>query len=343
MEAWLETFGDALQPELLLFEAGSQIVGACILVWRRQWVRGWLPLRRVYLNCAGEGENLYIEYNALVAHPAWEEAAAQALAVFLQGRGWDELVLPGISAQPVLWKLRSGLGREEVTEDICRYVDLARLRRDAASFDSALSSNTRQQIRRSQRLYEEAHGPCSVHPAQTAGEAAAMCAELAQLHTAAWQDRGKTGAFDSPGFMAFHRTLIRGAFPAGGAQVLRVAAGEETLGLLYYFVYRARVYFYQSGFRYAADNRLKPGLLAHYLAIRYYLEQSTEEEYDFLAGDSQYKRSLANASRVLYWSSVRRQTIPTLLFYGLRSLKDRYADMVAKRSRTSESPLRARE
>jgi CelD/BcsL family acetyltransferase involved in cellulose biosynthesis len=339
VEAWLATFGNALNPELLVFESGGETVGACLLVWRTQWIKH-LPVRRVYLNCSGEDQSVYIEYNALLAQPAWEERVAAALAGFLRRRRWDELVLPGMADQPVLRKL-AALGQEEADAQVTRYVDLGRLRNESATYDSALSSNTRQQVRRSQRLYEETYGPCSVRAAQTGDEALAMCAELGELHNAAWQDRGKPGAFSSARFRLFHETLIRQAFPSGAAQLLRIEAGAEVIGVLYNFVYRGRVYFYQSGFRYTQDNRLKPGLVAHSLAIRYYLEQSTAEEYDFLAGDSQYKRSLATDSRTLCWSSVRRATVPTLLFYGLRSLKHTYVRLLRKDSRRTGPAVRA--
>lgn len=50
---------------------------------------------------------------------------------------------------------------------------------------------------------------------------------------------------------------------------------------------------------------MKPGLLAHALAIQYYAENG-RAEYDFLAGDSQYKRSLTSQSRPLNWSVLYR-------------------------------------
>ena len=341
VKSWLAVFGEDLGPEFVLFESEAAIVGACILVSRRQSVR-MLPVRRIYLNCSGEDEALYIEYNALIAHPEWEEPVADALAAFLKRRGWDELLLPGMVDQPAIRTLRA-LGNEEVAESVCRYIDLGGLRRNSATFDSALSSNTRQQIRRSQRLYEEAHGACFVRGAQTTEEALSMLEQLGELHNSAWNDRGKPGAFSLPRFNAFHQTLIRAAFSSGGAQLLQIGAGAETLGVLYNFHYRGRVYFYQSGFRYSSDNRLKPGLLAHYLAVRHYLEHSAVEEYDFLAGDSQYKRSLATGSRTLAWSSVRRKTVLTTLFYGLRSLKHTYAGIVAKGSRRDQPPVPAGE
>ena len=103
--------------------------------------------------------------------------------------------------------------------------------------------------------------------------------------------------------------------------LLEVSAGTELIGALYGFVDHGRLYFYQSGFHYETDNRLKPGFLTHYLAIRHYLEQSTVNEYDFLAGDSQYKRSFATETRPLYWIVVRRSTVPSILFRSLRWVK----------------------
>jgi hypothetical protein len=97
------------------------------------------------------------------------------------------------------------------------------------------------------------------------------------------------------------------------------------------------VFCYQSGLHYSSDNRLKPGFLTHYLAIRHCLEQTALQEYDFLAGDSQYKRSLTTANRPLSWIVVRRLTVPTLLFRALRWVKRKYVQILEK-SRRKDQP-----
>ncbi len=331
VDAWMSTFASELNPELLVFEAGGQVVGSCLLVWRRQWVKG-VPMRRVYLNCAGENEadTTFIEYNGLLARPHREQEVADALVTVLKDRPWDELLLAGVYDQPAIRAIADPLGTEEAAEKPSPYVDLKRLRRDSVEFDSVLSPNTRQQVRRAQRLYEQASGPCSVNIAGTIEEALAMFAEMAGMHQIAWRNRGQPGVFNSPAFVSFHERLIRAAFPGGRVQLLRVQAGSETVGVLYSFIYRGRLYFYQSGFHYRADNRMKPGLLTHHLAIRHCLQQTALEEYDFLSGDSQYKRSLATDSRVLRWSLVRRRTLPVLVFFGLRSLKRACAGILGK-------------
>jgi hypothetical protein len=319
VDCWLATFGEDLKPDLLTFVNQEDVIGCCLLVWRTEWVRG-IPLRRVYLNCAGEddADSTCIEYNSVLSFPGYADQVAEALGNFLRNRGWDELLLQGMVEHSPICTVASSLGSDEISIRPSHYCDFRQIRINDFGFDSALSSNTRRQIQRSQRLYEQQSGPCSFRVACTAQEASEIFVRLIDLHQLAWKDRGLPGAFASPQFTRFHRRLIQVAIAQNRIILMEVRAGSETIGALYGFLHYGKVYFYQSGFRYAADARLKPGLLTHYLAIRYCLDQPALNEYDFLAGDSQYKRSLATASRPLRWIVVRRVTLPSLLFRGLR-------------------------
>src|SRR5206468_187238 len=103
---------------------------------------------------------------------------------------------------------------------------------------------------------------------------------------------GKPGAFASAHFIDFHRRLISTAAAVGEAELVRVTVGGEPIGYLYNLLHRGTVYFYLSGLRYeAADNRIKPGLVTHALAIQHYLECGFAT-YDFMGGSSCYKTSL---------------------------------------------------
>jgi len=319
VDCWLATFGEDLKPDLLTFVKDGDVVGCCLLVWRTEWVRG-IPLRRVYLNCAGENDadSTCIEYNSVLSLPGCADQVAEALGTFLRNRRWDELLLQGVVEHSPFCTVASSLGFSEISTRPSHYVDFVRIRGDGAGFDSALSSNVRQQIRRSQRLYEQQSGPCSFRVARTDQEASEIFTRLADLHQLAWKNRGLPGAFTSRRFTGFHRRLIQAALPQDRIILMEARSGSETIGALYGFLHCGKVYFYQSGLRYTADARLKPGLLTHYLAICYCLKQPALNEYDFLAGDSQYKRSLATDSRPLRWIVVRRATLPNLLFRGAR-------------------------
>jgi CelD/BcsL family acetyltransferase involved in cellulose biosynthesis len=328
VDCWLAAFGGQLNPELVEFTADGETVGCCLLVLRTRWVRG-LPLRRVYLNCTGEDEadSTCSEYNAPLSLPGYAEPVARALAGALRKRRWDELLLNGVEETSAVRAAAASLGAGETSSKPSPYIDFTRVRENAGGFDAVLSSNTRQQIRRSRRLYEETLGPCAIRVAESASEADEALTRLAGLHQAAWTDRGRPGVFASERFTGFHRRLIRSAFPQGRILLAEALAGDEPIGALYSFLFRGRVYFYQSGFRYDRDSRLKPGLLTHYLAIQRCLGDAGLLEYDFLAGDAQYKRSLATHTRPLEWTVVRRATVPSLVFRGLRSVKRRYAEL----------------
>lgn len=310
VEAWLEIFGPTTKPRIVAFrrDPGGEVAGLCLLVFRTQRL-GPFPIHRVYLNTAGEPEadDACVEYNALLCRAGWEDAVAAALAAYLEREKWDEFVASGMSAGPALDALlRSALGGLNVIRsDVpSHFVDLRRFAASSEGYVGTLSRNTREQTRRSRRGLE-ARGPLAIQEVSDLQQASHALTELAALHTASWNARGKPGVFASAAFREFHERLIHKTFLQGRIQLLRMSAGEEKLAVLYNFVYDRKAWFYQSGLRIEADKRLKPGLVAHALAIEHCCRTGLQE-YDFLAGDDQYKKSLANGSRVLSWLVFRK-------------------------------------
>jgi hypothetical protein len=107
--------------------------------------------------------------------------------------------------------------------------------------------------------------------------------------------------------------------------LLHVRAGAHTLGWLYLLLAGGRCHFYQSGLQYEADSRLKPGLVAHAMAVDYCLQQGLEE-YDFLAGEpetARYKASLGAGSRPLVWFDLSRSGLRPAAVHALRTLRRR--------------------
>ncbi len=331
VSCWLATFGEDLNPDLLTFVREGDAVGCCLLVWRVVWVRG-IPLRRVYLNCAGENEadSTCIEYNALLSLPDCGELVAKALVSFLKKRSWDELMLSGVVEQEAVRILAGALGGYEVSETPARYVAFAPLREERRDYLSTLSAKTRKHIRRTERSFQEIGGACSVHLAGSVDEALEMLRQLAELHQARWTARGAAGCFNSAKFTRFHSLMIQRHFDR--VMLLRLQAGAATVGLLYCFLYEGWVYHYQSGVCYSLDSRESPGLLTLYYAIGACLERGELKGFDFMAGDTEYKRSLTADSdhKPLRWFVVRRRTVPTLLYLLLRALKEKYVKAVEK-------------
>jgi CelD/BcsL family acetyltransferase involved in cellulose biosynthesis len=199
------------------------------------------------------------------------------------------------------------------------------IRRSGGDVTAAWSANTRQQVRRSDRDFQQ-HGAIGVRCAASPTEAETLLDQLAALHQASWQARGRDGSFAAPFFRRFHRALIAEGLPRGEIALLHVSAGEVRIGVLYNFVWRGRMLAYQSGLAYQPGAaRAKPGLSCHHAAMRYALEHGLDV-YDFLAGDSRYKRSLSRADRPMMWLSCGPVFRPDLLAEWFRQ---RVADVLS--------------
>jgi len=323
VETWLDTFGATLRPSILRIDAGGENIGACLLVARTEWRRGF-HLRRLYLNTAGEpaDDSVCAEYNGLLARPGCDTAVAAALGRHLEGQEWDEFVVSGIPEEALASLQQALPWTSDVHWVTDYYVDLAHLRVAGVDYASVLSRNTREQLGRSTRLYR-ALGTLTVDAAEDTAAAETLLHELAFLHQAGWNARRQPGVFASARFVAFHEALIRRAFPRGAIQIIRVRAGHQPIGLIYCLVERRHAYFYQSGLRYGPDNRYKPGFVAHAAAIEYWGKRGLAE-YNFMAGDgprSRYKEALATGSRRLAWVTFRRPNVKMRLLGLLRAGK----------------------
>jgi CelD/BcsL family acetyltransferase involved in cellulose biosynthesis len=276
-----ERFSD---PVLLEAQYGTETVGLALFNRRRSITGEVLALHESgvsQLDCP------YIEHNGVLGGPS---AALLRLAL----RGWPprRLVLSGIDehtlaalaeAAPLVRLLRS--------QD-APYTDLT------GDFLARRSSNTRQQIRRSDRAY----GAVTLRRAASEGEAHEFLDEMAILHQITWTTRGKAGAFANPFFGRFHHALIARGWLRGEIDLLRVAVGHRLIGILYNFRHGNGSLAYQSGFDYAsAEGAQRPGLTCHHAAIRFSMAAGLQR-YDFLAGDDRYKRSLSDKAVRLHWA-----------------------------------------
>jgi CelD/BcsL family acetyltransferase involved in cellulose biosynthesis len=217
---------------------------------------------------------------------------------------WDEIVLGGVSPNLVAEAEAAGL-----TMAIDRVsLDFGVVLADAGlpqRWEDSLSSNLRAQLRQS-RNFAERMGPLSLKAATDPVQALDFFDKMAALHTAYWQGRGKPGAFATQTLRAFHREIITCDRGPGRTELLELSAGSQVLGYLYNFQYGERIYSYQSGFAYGDDNRHRPGLLAHVLAIEQARERGMQV-YDFLAGEAPYKARLGQRLGQVIWCRGQRK------------------------------------
>jgi CelD/BcsL family acetyltransferase involved in cellulose biosynthesis len=322
---WLRHLGGHRQPLAAIAERDGEVVGLGVFVPGRERRHRVTTVHTLRLHESGEPalDPLYVEHNGLVAAPAClPQVWAAVVAALARSGAWDELVLGGLGARAAAACIAAarGHGLQVVVRQrrAGAYLDLEGLRRSGRAFADGLSRNTRHQLVRARRLYE-ASGPLSLRAAGTVDEALAMLDQLKRWHQTTWRRRGQPGCFATPAFERFHRALIRDRFRHGEIRLACAAAGDRPFGYLYNFARGDRIYAYQSGFDYAPDGRLKPGLLSHALAIEQALRAGFAV-YDFMAGENRLKASFASDREEMVWLSVRRPSALSWLERGLAGL-----------------------
>lgn len=314
--AWVGCLGAERFDDPLLLEArrDGDLVAMALFNRRRRWpapTRLWLGESGVPTLDA-----VFVEHNGLLVaqtEGAAPELLADSLRVVLATGG--ALTLSGVG-DGYLPGAGSGTVAEIRQRRLAPYVDLAVVRH--GGYLSQLSANARYQLRRSAKAYGS-HGPLRVHRAESAMAAIGYFDAMGVLHQRTWVRRGRAGAFANPDFVRFHHALIQRAHDQGGADLLRVTAGERVIGYLYNLRHRGRVSAYQSGFDYdAAGPHQKPGLTCHHQAIEHYLGE-TDTIYDFLAGEDRYKTSLSTGCESLYWIDLARRRSLAGVYAGARS------------------------
>ncbi len=305
---WLSHLPAEIRPQLLYAGYSGKIMGLGVLVRRRLRKYKMFPVNRLILHATGNPryDQLTIEYNGILADNGMSREVVRKCLEFLRKKtDVDELLLSGLDENNELLHLNSAAIQQTrlIAKQPGYFIDLNKLRNEGRDYLAAIGANTRYQVKRSLREFEK-YGRLDIAIAETADQAVGFLIELKKLHQIYWRKKGHPGAFANDFFEKFHRSLIASRFAHGEIQFIKTTTGSQTIGYLYNFIKDGHVYNYQSGFDYGADKKLKPGMVSHYSAIQYNLARGACI-YDFLGGDSQYKRSLATESTTLTWALMR--------------------------------------
>jgi CelD/BcsL family acetyltransferase involved in cellulose biosynthesis len=318
ISCWLTTY----KPRIYTLIAYLNEIPVCIglLTESVQIRHGFIKSRQLRLHQTGDPlkDQIWIEYNDFICLDEYRKSAVKAcLQALNEDNSWDEIVIsmmPASRASEIadeipLAKLEQG--------QPCYAVNFESVKNAKKEFLDTLSRNTRYQVRKSIRLYENIYGPVTIETAQNQQQALDFFNLAGPYHIQRWFDSG----YSNPQFVNFHKNLISDSFDKDRVSLLKVKAGQETFAIIYYLLVNKTAYFYLHGLKFETNHNLKPGLVAHALASEYF-QKLGFTKYDYMGGYSQYKKQLADLSENLVTVVIQRRRSLFILEDMLRRLKN---------------------
>ncbi len=284
----------------------------------------FLNVNQLWLNRCGnhDKDQIWIEHNDFLIDAKYSTKLRPLLAekIFYHFTGVEELII-GVSSNLIQNDFAQTPFKNRSTWQASSYeVDFEKIPQQ--DYLQSLSKNTRQQITRSIRLFEQKYGDIHLQHADTIDNAVCMLGEAAKLHITNWQSKNINSGFSNPVFNTFHQQLLMSAMPCKHIDLICIKAGDQLIGYLYNFIYKNKAYFYLSALTKFNESKLKPGLVAHALVIDKYIKSGLLS-YDFLAGDAQYKAQLSNTKHQFSTQCFYRNKLKLRIENIIRICKER--------------------
>lgn len=327
--AWISTWINTYSPELITVTAkyNDQVVAMGLFTASTEVRHKIIYSRQLRLHQIGNElmDQIWIEYNDFTCQDEHRSEAVNSCLIALQNKAfvWDEIIL-SMSLESRAKQIASVFKNVSIdSTQPCYSTDLTQVRTSGNSYLQSLSKNTRYQINKSTRLYQEEYGPLVIQQANSADLAKEYFREAGQYHVKRWANSGYNNAY----FTKFHENLIEYAFENKGIHLHKVTAGERTVGILYCHVKGKKVYFYLQGLQSESNAKLKPGLVAHSLITQYYMDNGYES-YDYMGGSSQYKMQLSKHLANITTVTIRRQRLKFYLEDFARQIKTKIKPLI---------------
>jgi len=316
---WLRSWWEIYGP---VYGAGGLRI---ITLWRGRQLAGVLPLYlargrggvlsasclRFISTGEAEFEETCPDYLNLLYRPGEELACTQAAWVAVQAMRWDTLELLDLPADSPLLRWRgNAFPAEKITITERGSCPIANLGEGFETYLAHLSAKTRKRARQEIRKAELSG---AVLELVDAAGADSCFDDLVRLHQTRWAAEGKPGCFSAPRFTEFHRQLVRQCSESGRMMLARLSLQGQTQVVLYGFVTDTKFDLYQLGVNPVARTVLhSPGTAANLMLMMKLVSQGVTR-YDFLRGNSVFKRSLATEQRDVVRLTCRRLTARAVL------------------------------
>ncbi|MDO6566312.1 GNAT family N-acetyltransferase [Alteromonas sp. 1_MG-2023] len=293
-EAWVNSLPEHANVDVITFYSGNdELVGFTLLGKAR--LNRFLPCaKQLFLNQTNSFtlDQVWVEFNKIHAIKRFEDGCSEQL-LKRYFNSWFNVRIH----LSMLLNSTSFLNIARVQGYNFSSQKIAGYRRNLVSNDTietiikSLSKNSRHQLTRSLKKLNSLCGEIKVEPINNRNYTGAFN-ELASLHKQRWGNTEHGSGFDNPYFVAHHKYLFDNH--PERVELIAVKAGELLLGICYNFLSNKKVEFYCSGVNEnVPDKHIKSGYLIHVALMAHYASLGYQV-YDFLGGEAQYKRTIAN-------------------------------------------------
>ncbi|MEI7687230.1 MAG: GNAT family N-acetyltransferase, partial [Planctomycetota bacterium] len=176
-------------------------------------------------------------------------------------------------------------------------------------------------------------GRSIVHHATDAASLAEGKRVLQELHRERWHADEKEGAFSSPRFCAFHDTMMQHLLDVDRLDLRWLTLEGRPLAAYYAFRYGDKLYYYQAGRVVDVPTKVRLGIVILVDGLKDAMARGLRE-FDFLAGQAQYKSLFTDTSRTIVELRVAkptlRETVRKTLTTGVRMFRQVRARLQTK-------------
>lgn len=303
----------------LCFEKNHETVGVCFVGSKK--LRNYLPFSTQLLNQTGlkKYDQTWIEYNNILCEKECLQECVYGLIDYLKNQNHSQLHV-SMTEDSSAW-------RQAAKANGCA-VELQHVRGFKTNLSGVnniedilqkLSSNSRAKVKRSLKLLSEQYGEVHIETASEKETKIKFYDDLARMHKKQWESHTEGSGFSNSYFYASHKYLLL-HYPEF-SQLKRVKFGNKVIGYALYYVVDKTVFFYCSGIDHnLSTGKIKPGYVMHCHLMANYAANGYEY-YDFMGGESQYKKSLADDDVDFYNVTITLPTVSGRLLMFFKSMK----------------------